>query len=334
MEYPEGGENRFTHKLRGRLKYPNIVSNAASRMRKGSSNGSGIEGLGSTWASHDSPARAGFKSRENVGVRRRLPGQVAGAEPQRELQQVATETLEIVHGGLLDAGRELIAMPMPEGYVKAKLAIEGGDTIQCCSTRRSTRSRRATTGPSTRSGAPRSRRGSSAAASRARCRSTCCSTIAAERRQVGQGHHRLALQDDGGRQRVRLERKNSGRPPTVTFQWGEMSRSRRCASLTQHLVSLFKPNGTPIRAQVKLALTQVAEAVDQRGVEAARSRTRRRGPRPGSASHVVRDGDSLHRSPTGRYGDPTLWRLIAEANGIDDPLRLPRGSRCQSRGSG
>ena len=26
------------------------------------------------------------------------------------------------------------------------------------------------------------------------------------------------------------------------------------------------------------------------------------------------------------YGDPTRWRLIAEANGIDDPLRLRRGT--------
>ena len=26
------------------------------------------------------------------------------------------------------------------------------------------------------------------------------------------------------------------------------------------------------------------------------------------------------------YGDPTRWRAIAEANGIDDPLRLRRGT--------
>jgi nucleoid-associated protein YgaU len=25
------------------------------------------------------------------------------------------------------------------------------------------------------------------------------------------------------------------------------------------------------------------------------------------------------------YGDPTRWRAIAEANGIDDPLALRRG---------
>jgi nucleoid-associated protein YgaU len=27
-----------------------------------------------------------------------------------------------------------------------------------------------------------------------------------------------------------------------------------------------------------------------------------------------------------RYGNPNLWRAIAEANGIDDPMRLPIGA--------
>jgi nucleoid-associated protein YgaU len=26
-----------------------------------------------------------------------------------------------------------------------------------------------------------------------------------------------------------------------------------------------------------------------------------------------------------RYGNPNMWRGIAEANGIDDPMRLRRG---------
>ena len=38
------------------------------------------------------------------------------------------------------------------------------------------------------------------------------------------------------------------------------------------------------------------------------------------SSHVVRDGDSLPSIAFAAYGDPTLWRTIAEANGIDDPL--------------
>ena len=32
------------------------------------------------------------------------------------------------------------------------------------------------------------------------------------------------------------------------------------------------------------------------------------------------------RSPTSTYGDPNRWRLIAEANGIDNPLHLRRGT--------
>ena len=44
-----------------------------------------------------------------------------------------------------------------------------------------------------------------------------------------------------------------------------------------------------------------------------------------SAPHLVREGDSLASIAFAAYGDPTLWRTIAEANEIDDPLRLPRG---------
>jgi nucleoid-associated protein YgaU len=42
-------------------------------------------------------------------------------------------------------------------------------------------------------------------------------------------------------------------------------------------------------------------------------------------AHVVHDGDSLPSIAYTVYGDPTHWRVIAEANGIDDPLRLRSG---------
>ena len=79
------------------------------------------------------------------------------------------------------------AMPMPEGYVKAKLAIEGGTRSRPCSTRRSSRSRRPTTGRSTRSRAL-------AAAGQVRRRQAArdagqpaARPDAPRRRQVGQG---------------------------------------------------------------------------------------------------------------------------------------------------
>ena len=41
---------------------------------------------------------------------------------------------------------------------------------------------------------------------------------------------------------------------------------------------------------------------------------------------VVRDGDSLKSIAHRNYGDPNRWRLIAESNGIDNPLHLRRGT--------
>jgi nucleoid-associated protein YgaU len=46
----------------------------------------------------------------------------------------------------------------------------------------------------------------------------------------------------------------------------------------------------------------------------------------GLRSHMVRDGDSLQSIAYAAYGDATQWRVIAEANGIDDPVHLRRGS--------
>jgi nucleoid-associated protein YgaU len=41
--------------------------------------------------------------------------------------------------------------------------------------------------------------------------------------------------------------------------------------------------------------------------------------------HVVKDGDSQQSDAPRTYGDPNRWRLIAEANGVDNPLHLRRG---------
>jgi nucleoid-associated protein YgaU len=42
---------------------------------------------------------------------------------------------------------------------------------------------------------------------------------------------------------------------------------------------------------------------------------------------VVVAGDTLPSVAFHAYGDPNLWRAVAEANGIDDPMRLRAGTR-------
>jgi nucleoid-associated protein YgaU len=91
--------------------------------------------------------------------------------------------------------------------------------------------------------------------------------------------------------------------------------------------TLFRPDGTPTRASVKLTFQQVENALQMSGsgASAARQNPTTTGLE-GLTSHVVRDGDSLQSIAFKAYGDATKWRTIADANGIDDPLRVRRGT--------
>ena len=118
-----------------------------------------------------------------------------------------------------------------------------------------------------------------------------------------------------------------GRPPMITFGWGQTVSFKAVARQLTIRYTLFRPDGSPIRALAHLSLMQAEKAQDgsstpggtpgggnptTRGIDAI-------------SSHLVREGDSLASIAFAAYGDPTLWRTIAEANEIDDPLRLPRG---------
>jgi hypothetical protein len=46
----------------------------------------------------------------------------------------------------------------------------------------------------------------------------------------------------------------------------------------------------------------------------------------GRRAHRVRLGDSLQSIAHAEYGRPGLWRALARANGIDDPLRVSAGT--------
>jgi len=122
--------------------------------------------------------------------------------------------------------------------------------------------------------------------------------------------------------------KNNARPPKVEFGWGKFVTFKAVCDSLSIQYTMFKPDGTPIRAQAKLGLTQVEPAVLQGG-GGPLNRHRQNPTTTGFAglrSHVVRDGDSLMSIAYAAYGDATQWRRIAEANGIDDPVRVKRGT--------
>ncbi len=82
----------------------------------------------------------------------------------------------------------------------------------------------------------------------------------------------------------------------------------------------FSSTGIPLRAQMSLDLHQY-EPSQAFGPQNPTSGT----PRPHRV-HRVQPGETLDRISARYYGDATRWRMLAQANGIEDPLSLRPGS--------
>jgi hypothetical protein len=108
------------------------------------------------------------------------------------------------------------------------------------------------------------------------------------------------------------------RPPLLRFSWGSLSFDCVLEDLLQRY-TLFRADGTPLRAILKAVFKEYASAAAQL------SHTRRE-----SADHTkrlaLREGENLACLAAREYHDPAKWRLIAQANGIDDPENLAAGT--------
>ncbi|WP_437758541.1 CIS tube protein [Sorangium sp. So ce1389] len=106
-------------------------------------------------------------------------------------------------------------------------------------------------------------------------------------------------------------------PPVCTFSWGGEILRGVVASANRQFV-LFDPDGVPRRIRVTLGVKRYRSLQQQIRDMSRRSPDRTR-------SVLVREGDTLPAIAAHAYGDPTLWRPIAEHNRIDDPARLTPG---------
>jgi hypothetical protein len=118
-----------------------------------------------------------------------------------------------------------------------------------------------------------------------------------------------------------LVEKNSkkGRPPEVRFHWGEIVFEGVIQSISQRL-TLFLPNGRPVRAVVDLTMT---ESHDAKMFEKQNPTS---GGVGGERVWIVREGDTLPWIAYREYNDATEWRAIADANGLTQVRRLVPGT--------
>jgi nucleoid-associated protein YgaU len=106
-------------------------------------------------------------------------------------------------------------------------------------------------------------------------------------------------------------------PPRVTFTWGSLSFVGHISALNVNYLQ-FGVAGQPFRAEASITMTENPEAVPGTNPTS--------GGISGRRVHVVSAGDTLHSVSYREYGSPGLWRVLAEANGIDDPLRVLPGT--------
>lgn len=112
------------------------------------------------------------------------------------------------------------------------------------------------------------------------------------------------------------------RPPVCVVSWGKETPPGSdfpftgvVSQLTQRF-NLFLADGRPVRANLTVAFTEYLDPTkDELETD------------PEFTTRLVKRGDTLSSIAGEVYRDPTSWRVIAEANAIDDPRRVAVGVR-------
>jgi nucleoid-associated protein YgaU len=107
-----------------------------------------------------------------------------------------------------------------------------------------------------------------------------------------------------------------GEPPECKFQWGSYLSFTGVIKTIQQNFVLFKADGTPLRARVKVTFSEIPV---KKAAQNPTSRTESR------KIWIVREGETLDWIAYQEYGSPAHWRHIAESNNLDNPLDLYPG---------
>jgi len=110
-----------------------------------------------------------------------------------------------------------------------------------------------------------------------------------------------------------------GRPPMVEFQWGETWSFKAVITEISQKFTLFRYDGTPVRATLDVTFLQAKEGKHYPGQNPTTKGS------PGYKRRQVIEGDRIDWIAYEEYGDSALWRFIADTNNLGDPHRLRPG---------
>ncbi|NYT10296.1 MAG: LysM peptidoglycan-binding domain-containing protein [Methanosarcinales archaeon] len=105
-------------------------------------------------------------------------------------------------------------------------------------------------------------------------------------------------------------------PPVLKFVWGNVNF--KCVlSKVQKKFTMFRPDGIPVRATLNVTFEEYRTKNDSK--EKPKQSSDR------TKVYTIRQKDSLWSIAAIEYGDPALWRPIADANKIINPRVLEPG---------
>ena len=107
-----------------------------------------------------------------------------------------------------------------------------------------------------------------------------------------------------------------GQPPTVVFDWGKLHFKAIVTNLSQQF-TLFTEAGIPLRCKVDIDLQQFLDEPGEMGTAQAGSTA------PASSSTTAVQGQRLDNMTK----NPNDQRKVAENNNIDNPLKVPTGTK-------
>jgi len=110
------------------------------------------------------------------------------------------------------------------------------------------------------------------------------------------------------------------RPPRVSFRCGRMFTFKSVIKSVDQTFTLFWTDGRPVRAKVNITFQQV----ESQGTYPNQNPTSH-----GLARKVrtVGPDETIDSIAYLEYGDASRWRLIADYNRLDNPMRLRAGQR-------
>ncbi len=112
------------------------------------------------------------------------------------------------------------------------------------------------------------------------------------------------------------QKTKKSEPAECQFQWGQFLSFNAVIKSISQTFTMFKPDGTPLRAKVKVTFAQVGKKPAGQN-PTTRSEARR--------VWVVREGERLDLIAYQEYGDAAQWRHIAETNNLTNPMSLYAG---------